>query len=368
MAIPGRLYGTRIGPSAIYNRLTTSGAGTYAMAALNTGWCARFMATQNKDIFSVKVNFSAVTAAGTIEARIETIDATTGKPTGTLYDAAATKSFTPVTGWQTVTFDTGPTTNLTVGTEYGLVLLTTTGGTTMTLRANVYNDSNFSFYPQVTLTAADGTTRSNFAELANSGGAIASFLLDDGTEDPMGLLPYAVAANATPVYGTVAYAAKFVVDGTISAYGVEFLGLRNGTPAGDLRVRILNTSGSALSNSTVTIDKDSILTGLNSAWRTCVVMFGGLVELATGTYYITFDSSGSANSGNSWSLSAAVPVDTTVIPDGFIVSTTADVTAGPPPTWTDSATGDQPMVRLLINDITAPAGGGNANLMHGKLQ
>lgn len=355
-----------MGPPLVLNRIVTAGATGYAMAALNTGWVARFTATQNKDIFSAKFNFSSVSAAGEITLRIETIDATTGKPSGTLYDANATKAFTPVAGWQTVTFDAAPTTNLTVGAEYALLLLTTTGGTTMTLRSHVLADTNFAQYPLITLTAADGTTRSNFAEVTSTGTPVASLLLDDGTEDPMGLVPYAVATPAYAVYGTTAYAQKIVVDGTISAYGVEFLPIKTGTPAGDLRVRILDTSGSALSNSTVTIDKDSLLTGLASH-KVCAAFFGGLVSIASGTYYIVFDSSGSANSSNSWGFASVVPVDTTVIPDGFISSTTADVTAGPPPTWTDSATGDQALVRLMVDDITAAAGG-NANLMHGKMQ
>lgn len=95
--------------------MAASGVVSYAMPTLNNGFSGRFMAYDTRDIKSVYVNFSSVSAPGTVELRIETIDNTTGKPSGTLYDANATKSFTPAAGWNTVTFDTLPTTGL-VGT------------------------------------------------------------------------------------------------------------------------------------------------------------------------------------------------------------------------------------------------------------
>lgn len=366
MAIPGVLHGTYIGPSPDLNSIATGSGSTYAMAALNTGFCARFTATQNKDIATVRVNWATVTAAGEVTVRIETIDATTGKPSGTLYDANASLAFTPVAGWQDLTFASVPTTNLTVGAEYAVVLLTTTGGTAHTLRSHTTVAVR---YPTITLTAADGTTRSNFAEVTGTT-AIMSFVLDDTTEDPMGLLPYAVAVSTstgTQVYTTNAVALKVVADATLVVSGVEFTAVRIGTPAGDLRVRILDTGGTAVSNSTVTMDKDSLLTGLNSSFRKCIAHFGGLASLAAGTYYVTFDSASSANVSNCWGIAGTVPANTTVVPNNFIQTVTTDITAGPPATWTDSATGVQPAIRLMIDSITAGSGG-NANLLHGKIQ
>ena len=143
----------------IWRTMRISAISNYAMAALNAGFCARFPALNTKDIKSIRLYWGTVTAAGVVEARIETIDTATGKPTGSLYDAAATKSFTPTAGAQTVTFDTLPTTGLTEGTYYALVLLTTTGGTAMTLRSHVQIGGN----GPAMLKADDGTTRTNFA-------------------------------------------------------------------------------------------------------------------------------------------------------------------------------------------------------------
>src|SRR5262249_33821229 len=131
------------------------GATTFAMANLNTGYCARFMANDARDVASVWINWSTVSSPGTVQVRIETIDATTGKPSASLYDATATVNITPSAGWQQATFASLPTTGLTAGTEYALVLLTTVAGTTQTLRAYLTASGSGSF-PAAALTAADG--------------------------------------------------------------------------------------------------------------------------------------------------------------------------------------------------------------------
>src|SRR3990167_9909155 len=154
--------GSILGPAGaplFQNIRAVAGLNTYAMAGLNVGFCARFPALNTLDITAIKIYWNQVTTPGTIEARIETMDAATWKPTGSLYDAAATKSFTPAAGAQTVTFDTPPSTGLTDGTYYGVVLLTTVAGTTQTLRSHTTKGGNG---PAI-LTAADGTTRTNFA-------------------------------------------------------------------------------------------------------------------------------------------------------------------------------------------------------------
>lgn len=362
MAVPGLLYGAKLGPFFQLDRLGSAGATSYAMAALNTGFCARFVATQNKDIASVKVNWAAVTAAGVVECRIETVDATTGKPTGTLYDANATVSAAPTVNWQTFTFASVPTTNLTVGTQYAVVLLTTTAGTTQTLRAYPSADGAYTGYPLIALTAADGTTRSNFAEVASTL-PIVSFLLDDATEDPMGFIPY-VPASATVVHGTIGAGLKITTAGTTLVAGIDARLQSVGTPAGDLRVRILDSGDSVVANSTYTMDKDSGISGLAGGGRNVEFMFGGLVSLAAGTYRVVLDSASSANSSNCWSFICSTPVTTTVSPASYVKTSCPDVGT---PSWTDSATADQPPIRLIVDSITAGSGG-NANLMHGKIQ
>src|SRR3990167_9425509 len=139
--------GSILGPAGaplFQNIRAVAGLNTYAMAGLNVGFCARFPALNTLDITAIKIYWNAVTTPGTVEARIETMDAATGKPTGSLYDAAATKSFTPAVGLQTVTFDTPPSTGLTEGNMYGVVLLTTVAGTTQTDRKSTRLNSSHS--------------------------------------------------------------------------------------------------------------------------------------------------------------------------------------------------------------------------------
>ena len=139
---------------------------TYAMAAANTGYCGRFKAAGTRDIKSVWVNWQTITAAGTITLTVEGIDLTTGDPDGSVNDAAATVTAAPTAGWQNFAFASTPTTGLTDGTDYGVVLITATLGTAHTLNAHV-NLSHVTSLPTTAATAADGTTRSNFAEVAN---------------------------------------------------------------------------------------------------------------------------------------------------------------------------------------------------------
>lgn len=352
MAVPGAIFGSKIGPERTVSLMAQVGVTGYAMAAVNTGYCARFVALSTKDVASVRLRWATVTAGGTVELRIETIDATTGRPTGTLYDANATISFTPVSGIQTYTFVSVPTTGLVEGTQYGIVLLTTTGGTTHTLAA--YRAGNVpSYYPTATLTAADGTTRSNFAEVSQAIPCL-SLVMDDATEEDGGMLPYTNSSGFT-VYGTRAAALKFVLTRSETIAGVCVAAVtRTGTPAGDVRIRILNSSDSAVSGTTVTADKDSLTNITNNGMMRRLPV---PVTLTAGTYRVVIDSASSVDASNCWTINAATFLSSGAVPSSFRLSTTTDVTAGPPITWTDSTT-DIAGIELLIDDeASVPSAG-----------
>ncbi len=354
MAVPGRLNWCKYGIDQILaNQALAGGTSTVAMAALNSGWCARFIAEDTRDIASVYFNWSSVASAGTVTLRIETIDATTGKPSGSLYDANASLAFTPVAGWQLCTFASLPTTGLTAGTEYAIVLLTTTGGTTQTLRSSISGSAN-SRYPAIVLTAADGTTRSNFAEVAGSV-PICSVVYEDSVEELMAFCQF-TTTTAYNAFGTAATGLKFVVPSglTLSVAGVEIAILvRTGTPAGDLRLRIFNSSDSAVAGTTVTVDKDSLLNVNN---RRTYFPFVAPVSLAAGTYRVVFDSASSANSSNCWTIRSMVARASSLVPAEFAQTSTADVTAGTI-SWTDTAA-EQAMINLILDDVTGGSSGG----------
>lgn len=332
--------------SSVLNMQNVFGSGvtTFAMATSDAGWCARFMARNTKDVKSVHVNFSSVSSPGTMEARIETVDATSGKPTGTLYDANATKSFTPSAGWNTVTFTTLPTTGLTAGTEYALVLVKSDTGTTCTLNARFISAEGA--HPCDVLTTASASTRSTFAETAGSIPVFYLTLEDDAVDQAGGVCGTALSTfgiyGADRVVGT-----KIVLSHEVTVSGIMGLNAnvsRTGTPAGDLRVRILNSSNSAVSGTTVTIDKDS-LTGVNN--KSLYVPLNNVV-LAAGTYRIALDSSGSADSSNCFNL-RNVTLPTASLQESSVIHTESTNASGAF-TWTDSqdkGTG----LGLMINSI-----------------
>ena len=321
------------------------------MNTANNAWCGRFMAASSKDIKSVAVSFSAVTTPGTMTARIETIDATTGKPTGTLYDAAATKSFTPAAGINVVTFDTLPTTGLTPGVEYGFVLIKDDTGTTCTLRARVSSTA----LPGTVLTATDGSTRSNFGEVgANT--AIGCFIDEDDAYQTLNLCP-AYTNGSFLTYGADRIAAvKIVLPTSMSIKAVTGVAsgivVRAGTPAGDLRIRVLDTSNNVVSGMSWTLDKDSMA---NSSARGIYLPTNGLITVPAGTYRIALDSPDSANSSNCFGLRYAFLFDASLQPNGWGYSESTNQSTSF--TWTDTTT-NTTTLGFALDDVPASGGGG----------
>jgi hypothetical protein len=347
----GALGGAVIAPiHAQVANLALNSPTTATFTAANTGWCARVMATDTRDFKSVAVNFSAATTPGTATIRIETVDAATGKPSGSLYDAAATKSFTPAAGWNVVTFDTLPTTGTTAGTQYAVVLLKDDAGTTCTLRSHIGNiDGN---WPTNVLAAADGSTRSNFAETVNST-PVCYFVLDDNTVTSMGCVPVA-SSGSTFILSSASrsVAQKIVLPCDIVVRGVRFhdnTGMgRTGTPPADLRMRILDSTNTPVSGGTVTIDKDT-LTNINA--RGLYVPLPP-TTLVAGTYRVAFDSAGDGS--NYFSVYYITLADSALQSSGFCYSesTNIDTTF----TWTDTPTR---MLSFGLELDSIPASGTN---------
>ncbi len=333
------------------------GVSNYAMNALNTGWCCRFTAKDTRDIASVCLNWNTITSAGVISLRIETIDATTGKPSGSLYDANAVVNATLTTGWQVNTFATLPTTGLVAGTEYAIVLLTTTGGTTMQLKGHV-SSAHAGGLPTVVLTAADGTTRSNFAEVSGSN-PVCTIIYEDSQEETPTItgMSFTTQGTALDIYGTRAAGLKFVVPAneTWVIDGVSGAGIaRNGTP-NDLRVRIFNSANSAVTGTTRTVDKDS-LTNISVSKRFEICFFAP-VTLTAGTYRVVFDDAAQTGTNvNNYTLGTLALRSSALCPPSFSSTSTTNINAGPI-VWTD----DQTVINgagLLFGTDSASASGG----------
>lgn len=342
------LGGAYIGPLHAQNgSLVVNAVTTQAMTTTNNAWAARFLATDTRDIKSVGLNFSAVSTPGTCTVRIETVDAN-GKPSGSLYDANATKTFTPSAGWNVITFDSIPTTGLTAATQYAVVLLKADAGTTCTLNSHVANsDGN---WPISRLTATDGSTRSNLTETANQT-PVCYFVLDDDSLTSLGCVPAVSSGTFILSSSNRCVAQKIVLSRDLVIRGVRFhdnAGVtRGGTPTVDLRMRILTSANAAVSGTTVTIDKDT-LTNVNGK---------GLyiplppTTLVAGTYRVAFDSAGDGSNYFGFTY--------ITLPDGALQSTSycysESTDMGTSFTWTDTTTRMLPF-GLELDSI--PAGSG----------
>lgn len=359
MAAKGRLFGSKYGPSDAFADDFIQGANNYAMATLNTGWSGRFQATQNKDIYSVILSWVTVSSPGQVTVRIETDSS--GKPSGSLYDAnAVATAVVPTAGTQTVTFSSHPTTKLTVGTFYHVVILTTTGGTTQTLRGYLQNTS-YSAYGNITLTAADGTTRTNFAEV-NASIPVCSLLLDDASEDSMGMAPLNGAQNninlITSGGNVVVAGLKFVTDATLSVAGVEYMIIKTGTPTANLRFRIYDNSNNDVSSGGVSV---SVSTLTNASAKRGQAYFGSLISLSAGTYRAVADGAADTSGSNCWTF-RGIQLMNGAVGSGFSMTTAPNISS---PVWTDTT--HAVAMRLILDDMTVGAATSVAPLFNAGL-
>ena len=351
----GALYPTLIGPTPAEMDLFLNNGSSFNCNTTNSKFASRFTATTTKDIYAVTFKWFSVATAGTVIIEIWTVDATTGFPSA-IYDANATYSATPVAGVQTYTFATPPSAGLTVGNEYALVLRCTGAGTTHQVRHGGAG-ALISKLPLQVLTQTDGATWVE-GNGFNVGVFMCTFTLEDGSYDPMGHIPYdgqnvdALYVNAGAILG---YAMKFVVPTgeTWTPIGAQFSAQKNGTPAAgsNIRVRILDSGDSLVSNASRTLDFDSITTKLSA--RTAYAPFDQTVSLTAGTYRLVIDQpAGSTSSANCWRIYHGVALVSTDIASGISYSSCPDTAT---PVWTDNANATLG-VCLWVDNITAAGG------------
>lgn len=346
------LYGSQIGAPRQAGVLTINGVTTYAMATLDAGWSARFQARTTADILGVKLFWSTISGSdGRVNVRIETDDGL-GEPSGTLYDANATitPGASPSAGWNTYTFAVAPTTGLTVGSIYHAVVVTSTAMTgTMTLGSSVGPQSGGQI--ATVLTGASVTTRTNFAVVASTS-PLCVLDLEGGSSVSTEVDFHPFSSNSTNdvVYGTNNVAAlNIVTEGTLTVAGYWFDYIRvAGSPAGDLTLALYDTSNNLITDSSVTVDKDLIVSG-----RGLRVQLPATISLSAATYRIVLTSSGSANSSNCFGLRVA-----NAQAAGVVQNCTYDVSTdwATTKTWTNTNTAVVPG-GLLISGITGGGGG-----------
>ena len=347
----GALSGSRIGPelALLTNLANNGGPNTFAMAATTACFAARFQARVAKKPKNITLRWGTITAGGTVQLGVETIDAATGKPNAarTLYDANATYDITGTdlaSGIKTYTFATPPAANVAVDTNYAVTLRTSVAGTAHPLISQ-HSDSRVTMLPAIALTSTDGGT--TWAEVSNSVPCVV-IVWDDDTCEEIGLTPFGGAVAILNVYSTVVAGQKIVIEDTISVGGIV-AGLRLiGAPAGDLRCRIFDSAGIAITDAAVTVDKDMLLG--STVYKLHQFLFPSPINLSAGTYRVMFDSAASADSSNCWRSAAITFYKSEAVPAGYRSCTASDGTA-------DSTTQISP-IAFLLHSQTAGGGGG----------
>lgn len=340
----GRFGRLALGASPSVMAAAGSGVNSVTATALNFGVCYRFTALDSRDIGSVVLYYASV-SGGTQQLRIETIDATTGKPTGTLYDVNAVKTFNPNQNYCVVTFDTLPTTGLTPGTNYGIVILTTVAGTTISLGVGANN--NTGYYPGNVLTATDGTTRSNFGEVSNTW-APCALIMEDGSEEQWQFMPLILAADT--IYGTRAVGARFRIVTPMTIFGVETGAFTRAGSPGDLRLRLRDMGNTILAESVA--DKDSL--GAINTKKIRMLFPSGPYRIMPGEYRILLDQADhSTTSGNNYGPPKVGWRNSAPIPKGFYFTGTTNIDASPV-SWDLENNAQMPAWAILLDDIPDP--------------
>jgi hypothetical protein len=343
--------------------IVNGGFNTITLTGLNNGASFRFLANRADPVVAVKIAWNTATApVGTCDVRLETDDGL-GDPSGTLYDSGdgndAAVSIAPAAGWQTCTFAIPPITNLTIGSLYHVVVICTGAGTNNKLRY-----MSGTGLPACAMSATDLTTRSNATEVTLSRLPVCTLVFADTTEEACGMSAFGTLNAAFAIYGASRWAGcKFTTVEGLVVRGIETTSMvRVLTPPGNLRVRILDTANNALANSTVTVDKESLL-GL-SAWLRVYIPFGGLVTLAAGTSYRAVFDSADCDAANHFTLRSMSVPSATFTSTSQCYTTTTDAGTS----WLDTSDAlQQTGMQLVLDSETAGGGGGGGPIFGGMV-
>lgn len=349
MPTTGAIFGSRFGGDR-RGAYIANNNGVVSYTAIGTtldaGVAFRFTALSTKDVKSVRIYWVNAATPKAVLLTVETIGTATGKPTGTLYDANASFSIaTPTVGVQTYTFATPPTTGLTVGVEYAIVLANTGGAGSQSIGLYI-NETGYGQAPTAVMSGTNITTRSNLTVISN-GTPPCSIIWDDDTEDAVGFMPfYSYTTNA--VYGARGVGMLFTTPIAFNVAGFYMEGVNIvGTPAGALRFRLFDASNNTISGTTVSVNPAS------ASSRAFVVQLPAVISLPAGTYRLVVDSADSTIT-NGWSIRSIKFMHANAVPNNFRLTSCLDIGA---PSWTPSTT-DNMVAGLLLDDIPTAAGGG----------
>lgn len=330
---PGINSGTAAAP-AVASSIISDAGGEYSAVVL----CAR----EAMAISHVGFRVQTATGSPTADVRIETVDATTGLPTGTLW-AANTNLVTGAisTGWNL--FALTATANITKGQVFCYKTLYNSG-TTLTLNlinGNSQGPCALPYAVQNTGTPTKTILTASHALALGSGAA--SFY------HVRGLVPVSAIGGGT--FNNTSSARRglrFKVPFKCRAVGMR---LWPTTAVGDFNIAIFDDAGNELSSSSTAFEGDCLL---NAATAITDCYFDNAVTLAADTWYRAAIEPSSATNTNLTTYTMPSSSYAGALPGGANCHYTTYVASS----WTDTATDQIPLIDILIDQFDNGVSGG----------
>ena len=330
---------------------------TQSINGVGAAICFRFQAIDTRDIKGVWVYWNTLTSVGTVTLEIQTIDIAGGDSysEGSLYDAAATKAFTPAVsggapGWQFIQFDSLPTAGLVAGDFYCIVLRTTGAGTAHTLNSHW----QFGNLPAAAATDADITSY-NFTVLNSSACTpICCVVLEDDVElsCEIGFSPAGVnITTADQIYDNRWLGNRFILPNGLWAVGISMTRLAINSTPGTLYAEIRDSTNTLVTGAQTRIPRVIFSTGLAHNF-----MFPAPVYLPGGTYYVGLWQGDKTNSTTDGSSTARYQMDRgPIVRDALHLPNmcrvfSSDITGGVPTATTTQAH----QINIITADLTPP--------------
>lgn len=287
-------------------------------------------------ITKVGFRIGAVPSAGDADVRLETVSATDGNPTGTLFGTTtnATQAISAANTWYTTTLTAGATVTRT-DTIAAVVVNTTGQYNVSAIPTTTWNSS----HPYQDHFASGAWTK-------NVGGLAMALEYNDGTYAHIpGVIP---ASSLTGVsYNNTSSpderGAKFRFPIKVRAYGIW--AFRNVAQDFDL---VLYDSDGTSALATVTVDKDVFMDSAGLF----LYPFTSSIELSANTFYRVAHKPTSASNVTLYEADAASVAVMAAMPSGADVHHTSRTDAG---AWTDTTT-KRAWMGIIVDGIDAAGG------------
>jgi hypothetical protein len=297
------------------------------------------------------VGFRVATAAGspTAEVRIETVDGSTGLPSGTLWATNTNGTTGTISSSSNVLQALTASASISAGQVF-CVKVALASGTSIQIQlvGSTVSPSDSVFpYTVVNTGAASKATLSGFGTIALGSSSTTFYQVP-------GLLPAsAVTASTFNNTSSARRGMRFTPPMNCRAVGVRWY---NANTVGDFNAAIFDDAGTELSSSSTAFDGDNSAAS-TSPNRPFTVYFDNAVTLSAGTTYrVAIEPTTTTN----------VSLTTVTLPStnyrgATPAGTTAHYTTYVASSWTDTATDQLPFMDILIDQVddgTGSGGGG----------